>query len=148
MTRSLDDQLDEIANKYDKDANGKYDLNEVRAIVRDLLESNVEKRRFKGLALGLTVLAALALTALVVLGVVIISLLRDYDKEETDENLPAVQMNGNIVGTRAVTTTLPLLAATAMGMARLEQVKSVLVSILVFGELPSFLVEYKALGFA
>lgn len=93
----------------------------MRAIVRDLLESNVEKRRFKRLALGLTVLAALALTALVVLGVVIISLLRDYDKEETDENLPAVQMNGNIVGTRAVTTTLPLLAATAMGMARLEQ---------------------------
>ena len=37
-----------------------------------MLESNVEKRRFKRLALGLTVLAALALTALVVLGVVIV----------------------------------------------------------------------------
>ena len=28
MTRSLDDKLDEIAKKYDKDGNGKYDLNE------------------------------------------------------------------------------------------------------------------------
>ena len=81
----------------------------------------MEKRRFKGLALGLTVLVVLALTALVVLGVVVISLLRDYDKEETDEKLPAMQMNGNLVGTRAVTTTLPLLAATAMDMERLEQ---------------------------
>lgn len=81
----------------------------------------MEKRRFKRLALGLTALTALALTSLVVLGVVIISLLRDYDKEETDENLPVMQMNGNIVGTRAVTTAFPLLAATAMGMARLKQ---------------------------
>mmetsp|Transcript_20029 Transcript_20029/g.64355 ORF Transcript_20029/g.64355 Transcript_20029/m.64355 type:complete len:407 (-) Transcript_20029:75-1295(-) len=146
MTRSLDDKLDEVAQKYDKDGDGKYDLIEVRAIVRDLLESNVEKRRFKRLALGLTALTALALTSLVVLGVVIISLLRDYDKEETDENLPVMQMNGNIVGTRAVTTAFPLLAATAMGMARLKQVKTVTVSILVFGELPSFLLEYKVLG--
>ena len=28
MTRSYDEKLDEISNKYDKDANGKYDLNE------------------------------------------------------------------------------------------------------------------------
>ena len=61
------------------------------------------------------------IVALVVLAVAIVLLLRNYDKGDTSGGVKVFEMDGNVVGTRAVTTSLPLLAATAMDMDRLSQ---------------------------
>uniref|UniRef100_A0A7S3SW33 ShKT domain-containing protein n=2 Tax=Emiliania huxleyi TaxID=2903 RepID=A0A7S3SW33_EMIHU len=73
-------------------------------------------------------------------------MLRDYDKEETGPNLPAMQMNGNIVGTREAIVKLNLLAAIGMEMLRLQQVKSLAVSITLTGNATSLIAAAITLG--
>ena len=95
----------------------------VRAIVNDLLDSIATQLKLKKVACVSTITAVLAVVALIILAAALVLLIgpRDYDKQSAGDDLPAFEMNGNLVGARAVTTTLPLLAAIAMDTERLEQ---------------------------
>jgi len=140
--------LRRLLNQYDKNGNKTYEEPEVRAIVNDLLDSIATQLKLKKVACVSTITAVLAVVALIILAAALVLLIgpRDYDKQSAGDDLPAFEMNGNLVGTRAVTTTLPLLAAIAMDMVRLEQVKSIGVSFLLSGTIPSPLLSYGPIG--
>jgi hypothetical protein len=58
------DAIAYLCAKYDKDGNGKFDLNEVRSIVTDLQKQTKAKKAYKGFAIALFVIVVLALIAM------------------------------------------------------------------------------------
>jgi hypothetical protein len=58
------DAIAYLCAKYDKDGNGKFDLNEVRSIVTDLQKQTKAKKAYKGFAIALFVIVVLALVAM------------------------------------------------------------------------------------
>ena len=107
----------------DADGDGAVSIEEVLAYVRRSMDIKKSYTKQKRIACFSAALSTGLIVALVVLAVAIVQLLRNYDKGDTSNGVKVFEMDGNVVGTRAVTTSLPLLAATAMDLDRLSQAR-------------------------
>jgi len=141
----------------DADGNGVVDPAELRdgmaqraerthAIEVENEQTKKEVKKQKKYVLGASIFAVAVTVALVACAAGIVVMMRNYDKEEAADSLPVLQMAHEVVGVREATVKLKLLAAIGMEMPRLQQVKSLAVSIALTGNGTSLIAAATTLG--
>ena len=111
------------------------------AIELECEQTKQEVNKQKKYVLGASIFSFTVTVALVACAAGIVLVLRNYDKEAAADSLPVLQMAHEVVGVREATVKLKLLAAIGMEMPRLQQVKSLAVSIALAGNATSLIAE-------
>ena len=119
-----DDAIGAIMAKYDKDKNGKFDLDEVRDIANDVLREKGAKKTYRGIAIASFFLLLAALVAVFGVSFAAGEMLKDTEAKGST----LATRDGKVLKTSPATHAMPLLVAPVLELAQLEKMQTMTVS--------------------